>query len=446
MVSTPSAAQRIRRTARPGFQPKLEILEDRLAPANYSLTDLGIPGGFSTVVPFAINNAGEIVAVASSPDLTLGEVELYSNGQWTQLAQIPANGFFPVAINKNGEILGEVPQTATTPVQLYTFTSGEFTPLNAPAGAIVIPSAVGLDDSGDVLADLAFANGAIEEALYVNSQNVWKPLPQLPNGLLPLALNLSGNGTILAEEGTTGLTDYHAYISTTDPANPWQDLGTPSAGQLLLGYVNDNGQVAVQTKTQTFLYNNGQFTDIGTPAGLPDVTLAPFQSFDNAGQVIANASVTASGPFHPYLYSNGQWIDLNTVVPAGSKVNLDGVTTINSNGQIIAVGKNLHAYLLTPLPPASPPPPSPPPAPGGSGGPGGSGSAGAPTPVPFIQAVINLYIDGFEKILGDSPAVEQSIQENLPWAVIAGIDIGNLVVLLGEVAATHALHGGGNGS
>lgn len=443
MLTTTSAAQRIRHAACSGFQPKLEILEDRLAPANYSLTDLGIPGGFSNVTPYAINNAGEIVAVASSPDLTLGEVELYSNGQWTQLAQIPANGFFPVAINKNGEILGEVPQTATTPVQLYTFTSGEFTPLNAPAGAIVLQAPVGLDDSGDVLADLAFANGAVEEALYVNSQNVWKILPQLPNALLPLTLNLTDNGKILAEEGAAGLTNYHAYVSTTDPANPWQDLGTPSAGEFLFGFVNDNGQVVVQTKTQTFLYSKGQFTDIGTPSGFPDVSLAPFQSLDNAGHVIANASVTATSPIHPYLYSNGQWIDLNTALPAGNTANLEGVTAINSNGQIIAIGKNQHAYLLTPLPPASPPPPAPPPAPGGPGGPGG---AAASTPIPFIQAVINLYIDGFEKILGDSPAVEQSIQENLPWAVIAGFDIGNFVVLLGEAAATHALHGGGSGS
>jgi hypothetical protein len=46
---------------RPRFQPKLEVLEDRLAPAGYSVTDLGTPSGYSSFHADAINASGQIV-------------------------------------------------------------------------------------------------------------------------------------------------------------------------------------------------------------------------------------------------------------------------------------------------------------------------------------------------------------------------------------------------
>lgn len=113
---------------------------------------------------------------------------------------------------------------------------------------------------------------------------------------------------------------------------------------------------------------------------------------------------------------------------------------INSNGQIVAMGADGNAYLLTPLPPASPPPP------GGPGGPSGPGGTGSATPIPFIQAVITLYIDGFEKVFHDTPSIEQSIQENLPWASLAGFDLGSFIVLIGEEAADGMLNVGNKAS
>jgi hypothetical protein len=79
--------------------------------------------------------------------------------------------------------------------------------------------------------------------------------------------------------------------------------------------------------------------------------------------------------------------------------------------------------------PVSPPPASPPAPP-------------APTPVPPLQAIFTLYFDGFEKVLqGDSPALEASINANMPYAVFAGFDFGPLALLVGEMAASGSLHG-----
>lgn len=437
MISTAFVSRRARRAARPGSQPQLERLEDRLVPS-YALTDLGIPAGYSGVTPYAMNNAGQIVAIASTQGHPLGEVELYSNGQWTPLAQAVTDNFFPVAINNNGEILGEVPASATTSLQLYLFVNGQFVPLNPPQGLVYANAPVGLDDAGDVFAVLANPiTGARADDLYDSNLNAWNPnlLPSLPNGIAPLVLNITDKGTLLATEGTAGLTSYHVYVSTTNPASPWQDLGTPNAGQSLnAAALNDNGHVLALTASgQLFIFGNGQWTNIGTPNGFPDVRPT---TFDNADQVLANASVSATSPSHPFLYSGGQWIDLNALAPAGSAVSFAAADTLNYNGQIVATGSNQHAYLLTPLPPGSPPP--------GGGGGGGGGSASPP--VPFFQAVMTLYIDGIEKILHDSPAIDQSIQDNLPWAVFAGFNIGDFVLFAGEIAALHALQGGGNGA
>jgi hypothetical protein len=97
--------------------------------------------------------------------------------------------------------------------------------------------------------------------------------------------------------------------------------------------------------------------------------------------------------------------------------------------------------------PTPPPPPPPPPPPGGGGNVSGTGGTfgGSSTPT-FIQAAITLYIDGVERIFqGDSAALEQSIQTNLPYAVFAGFDLGEFFLLTGELAAYNALQGNNNG-
>lgn len=118
---------------------------------------------------------------------------------------------------------------------------------------------------------------------------------------------------------------------------------------------------------------------------------------------------------------------------------------------------SLDGHQFTPLSgpqgqmiPQPSPPPTTPPGGGGNGegnngGGNGGGSVGV-APVSFFQAAITLYIDGVEKVIqSDSAALEQSIQANLPYAIFAGIDLGEFLVLSGELAAYNALHGNNNG-
>lgn len=450
MFSTLSAARRVRRVPRLCFRPKLETLEDRLAPAGYSLTDLGTPSGFSEVVPYALSNNGQVVALAFTSGSLKEDLVVFGDGKWTDLGPITGfTTFVPIAINDSRQILvdasGTVNHVHVTLTLLYS--NGKWINLNPPSEYQLYYDGVGLDEAGQVLVDAALTTpqglrGVDTSLLYDNGQ--WINLGKLASGFDPLPLAINGTGQVLATAAMQNGAD-HEYLYGN---GQWTDLGTPNGGDAILsGDINDNGQVLVLASAgHPSLYSNGQWTDIGTPSGYNTPT---FDGLDDAGQALINGLGAGSGgilspPSHPFLYSNGQWNDLNNLLPAGSTVTLSEAIGLNNKGQMLAVGSDQHVYLLTPQQPITSPPPSPSPSPSPS--PAGPADSSAPTPVPFLQAVITLYIDGIEKILHDSPAIEQSIQDNLSWAVFGGFDIGNFVVLLGEMAVLGTQHGGGNGA
>ncbi len=84
---------------------------------------------------------------------------------------------------------------------------------------------------------------------------------------------------------------------------------------------------------------------------------------NNSGQIVGY-SYDSSGNDHPFLYSgSGTMQDLNNLIPASSGWTLISTTDveanpprrmINTNGQIVCLGKNglgqSHALLLSPLP------------------------------------------------------------------------------------------------
>src|SRR5262249_53940828 len=135
--------------SRPRFQPKLEVLEDRLAPAGYAVTDLGTPSGYSSFQAEAINASGQVVGQTTAAN---GSVEtfLYNHGQWTDLG-VPGGyqDASPIAINNSGQVLA----TATPPnntgiwiTHALLYSNGQWTDLGMPSGAAGF-RVDGLDDA-----------------------------------------------------------------------------------------------------------------------------------------------------------------------------------------------------------------------------------------------------------------------------------------------------------
>jgi probable HAF family extracellular repeat protein len=325
----------------------LEALEDRLTPAGYSPTDLGAPDGFGNVTPNALNNAGQVVGLASKSGSLEVDVFLYSNGQWTDLGSTA--GFFsfnPLAINGPGQILAVATtksgQATTTYSLLYG--GGRWNNLTAPSG-FADPSPRDLNDAGQVVADvLVFDTGVSHPMLYGSGQ--WDDLgaPAGYSGPLALAIGDAGQALITANTWVGTSPVYHEFLLDN---GVWTDLGSPNGGGPADdGRINGAGQVLVNAG-HPFLYSNGQWADLGTPAGYSFTSLA---GFNDAGQVLVNASTGGLplSPPHPFLYTNGQWIDLDDLLPPGSAVTLPLAGGLNGQGQIVAAGSDGHAYLLTP--------------------------------------------------------------------------------------------------
>ena len=104
--------------------------------------------------------------------------------------------------------------------------------------------------------------------------------------------------------------------------------------------INNNGQVVGTSQTSTgaedgFLWSNGTMTDLGP-------------SFSPAA--INDSGVIVGGQF---VYSNGTLQNLNNLIPAGSPYQIESATGINNNGQIVANATDTatgqtHALLLNP--------------------------------------------------------------------------------------------------
>jgi probable HAF family extracellular repeat protein len=128
--------------------------------------------------------------------------------------------------------------------------------------------------------------------------------------------------------------------------------------------INNRGQVAGtsalsgNTTHHAFLWTwETGMQDLGI---LPGDLVSAGLGINNRGQVVGN-SVSAPGPPtgnpHPFLWQDGVLADLNTLIPAGSPLQLLTAFSINDRGQIAGLGVTssgvVHAYLATPDPPVA---------------------------------------------------------------------------------------------
>ena len=90
-------------------------------------------------------------------------------------------------------------------------------------------------------------------------------------------------------------------------------------------------------------------TDLGVFAG--DQCSVAYV-INSGGQTVGTSDDCSGNNAHALLWENGSMSDLNTLIPAGSGVQLTVGLGINEQGQIAAQGLlpngDIHAFLLTP--------------------------------------------------------------------------------------------------
>ena len=149
----------------------------------------------------------------------------------------------------------------------------------------------------------------------------------------------------------TGEAGCHAYL--------WQrgtmkDLGTLGGDNSEAIWINDAGEIAGSADLpgndhhDAVRWKDGQILDLGTVSG---DSCSSGKAINARGQIVGGSS-DCRNFLHAFLWEEGgPMIDLNTVIPAGSGLQLTYAFNINNRGEILAksIGEDIgHVVLLVP--------------------------------------------------------------------------------------------------
>ncbi len=149
--------------------------------------------------------------------------------------------------------------------------------------------------------------------------------------------------------------DNHAFLWQNGVISDIGTLGgTTSVGNDIndLGMIVGNSQLAESTDAQlvahAYVWQSGIMTDLGTLGG----TFSSASGINNHGQIVGYAMLADGATTHGVVWENGAIYDLNSLVPANSGWQFNGLTTfaINDNGQIVGQGSingHSHAFRLS---------------------------------------------------------------------------------------------------
>ncbi len=313
------------------------------ARAEYIVTDLGTPFGFSNSIAYGINDAGQIVGTGYRNGWDGGF--MYSNGT---MAPVGSSGSVVRAINSSGQAVGYNVGTGGFRTA-FLYSSGVLIPLSLspwPESA-----ATAINSAGNVVGVLNPGYGSFR----YDGHGYTNP------GFLAEASVINNNGQVVGFSSANGL--QHASLYSDGKTT---DLGTlqGSSGSSWGMAINNAGQVAgyssispTSSAMHAFLYSGGKMSDLGTLGGLESQAMA----INDAGHVVGYSSLhgySFNTQNHAFLYQNGKMFDLNSLIPPESHFTLLKAFGINNKDQIVGVGVGPNgaqqAFLLTPAPePAS---------------------------------------------------------------------------------------------
>ena len=323
----------------------------------YKLIDIGTFGGPASYVnpaplmgsPDQVNSSGTTVGgaltsisttSASNNPIVCGGIEgilplvnhafQWQNGVLTDLGSLagPDNCSVATSINASGEISGRSENgvidsvLGLNEVHAVRWKNGVILDLGTLGGSV--SSAVGINEHGQVA---GFALNAIPD----------------PVSIYDFLIFGSADGT-----------QTRAFLWTD---GVMQDLGTLGGPDAQSNFVNDQGQVAGFSYTDStpnpstgiptlhpFLWQNGTMTDLGSLGGtLPGPEPGALNNF---GQVVGSLTLAGDQVFHPFLWTSpGPMQDLGTL--GGDNA---GARAINDAGEVVGIsdlpGNHAsHAFL-----------------------------------------------------------------------------------------------------
>jgi len=371
--SKPNIASATRRRRAMGVRSfrdrlRIELLEDRSLPSNYTFTDLGTLGG-ATSSASDVNTSGQVVGKAENAS-GLAHAFIWTDGVMNDLGTLGGQGGWSLsgarAINDHGQVVGwaykasnvshaflitpEDTDADGTPDRWYRDTNADgandlMSDLGTLAG-MQFSNALDINEAGQVIGQSNNAAGASRSYLWQNgtmtdlgtlSVSAINDVGQVV-GSVPVP-NSDSRQVVLWQNGT--MTDLGQGYPT--------DIN--AAGQVV-GYLGTYDSVGFLWTPTTPNGTVGTFTELppltdSSPG--PDIWSLP-SSINNSG-VVAGTSRFEDNPVdgNPFLivrsviWLDGAPQDLNNDTYAWNST-----LAINDAGQIVGESYGFHAYLLTP--------------------------------------------------------------------------------------------------
>ena len=305
------------------------------------LPDFGSAAGYpSANTPFAINDNGQVVGVASTSSSTRGAPYIYQGGTLRNLSSSLGQAV-PTGISSTGTIVGGRTQSPGGPGLFEAFSyDTSLHLLGFPTGTSD-SYAFAVNKNGTAVG-LAGTVGTTISSVALDYDGSFQSLGTVPGTSDAIATSVNTAGNVAGWSGNIS-------SSSAKPTSAQQlaFMGDGAAGLILQMVTGLAGQ---QLTGDAYMFNasTGKMIDLGTLGG----TFGAASSINDSNQIVG-MSTTASGAYHAFLYDGTSMIDLNSLLPAGSGWTLVNATGINNNGDIVGLGLyngTYEGFVLTPAP------------------------------------------------------------------------------------------------
>lgn len=330
-----------------------------------TLTDLGALPGVNSSAAVAINAGGWVLGASQNgliepvTGFPQQRAVVWKDTQLIELGTLGVNAVFPQTLNSVGHVVGGVANTTPDPFSLFGFPT--------QTRAFLWQNGV-MQDLGTLGGPDAFAF-SINERGQVAGMSYTNDTPNATTGIPTLEPFLWDHGTMISlgtlggtiggptapgAQGSVMINNRGQIIGTSSLAGDqsthgfvWEngvmtDLGTFGGVNSFPVWINDVGEIvgeadlvgsAVTHLHHAFLWKNGLMTDLGTLGSTSHA-----EAVNSRGQVVGRSRLGAPSTIlqHAFLWEEGgPMLDLNTLIPAGSNVQLIDAYNINDRGEIL---------------------------------------------------------------------------------------------------------------
>lgn len=325
------------------------VLQTTDVAVSYTVTDLGTVRDSFYIEPLDINNSGEVVGfyrIFPNDGRISRHAFLYSNGVFQDLEALIGIPFssetdsFAFGINDSGAVVGYYVDLSSSsfpvPSSAFLYKDGVATNLGSFGGLQTV--AVAINNNGQIIGNTTTDDTGTEV--------MYRTFPYSP---MNVATDNVGQGV------ANGINDLGQIVgqcaggafrtAPNSPLNPSTDIILPfviNVGNPLPASINNAGHVVGETVDGiAFLYDDD---------GLTSITNGRAYDINNFGEVVGDVR---GGQSIRFIYDRVNGIrDLNSLIPPDSGWNLLRAKAINDHGQIVGFGNlqnvGRHGYLLTP--------------------------------------------------------------------------------------------------